>query len=109
MPIVESYSESFDTAHDLTNEHIAVLEWLLYVGYERLNFPEHSAESKTAIWSNVEVANPDVNSPLAGPIDGRHEVGFTAGIAAVEVVTDCFLTANRNRSDTSERGMWRGR
>jgi hypothetical protein len=46
MPIIESYSESFDAAHDLAGEHIAVLEWLLHIGNERLNFPEHWEASK---------------------------------------------------------------
>jgi hypothetical protein len=38
MTIVQSYSESFDAAHDLACEHIAVIERLLYIGHERLNF-----------------------------------------------------------------------
>jgi hypothetical protein len=46
MSIVESNSESFDAAHDLASEHIAVLERLLYIGDERLNFPEHSEDPK---------------------------------------------------------------
>lgn len=46
MPVVQSYSESFDARHDLAGEHIAVLERLLYIGNERLNFPEQWEDSK---------------------------------------------------------------
>lgn len=37
------------------------------------------------------------------------EVRFTPVVAVIEAVTKFFLAANRNRGDTRQRGMWRGR